>query len=419
MISFWRIFSLEIKALWRSKALILLAIASIGWLLVLPRFLRDDGTAAGARELYVRYGLGGAFILITLSLLAAATASLAKERVKKRLQLTMVRPVSAFAIVFAKMLAHVFAGAVILLTVILSLCTKVDIARQANHVLRPILPSPKEEAEIMYKHYMEDNNTPKEIKEAPKSLIVRILTTRAFDRYESIPTNMLKTWKFPISELSAEMCPSVRLRFTNQLGMCDDVLGEFKLGDYTGKLDNVTKAIITLPLHGKGAISDTLSFMNLGSKSLMLRPRRDIELLIPAESFAVNLVFTYLELVMILFAAIGFGMMLSACLSRPVALFTAIVVLIVGEIAPSIVEEYPDELGASMVDRAGLYIARTSSALLRPVAGLKPITSLAADERVETREVVEAFIVNGVILPIILAFLGAFVLPRKEEPGVS
>ena len=85
MISFWRIFSLEAKALVRSKTLLMLAVASVGWLFVLPRFLKGDGTLDGARELYVRYGLGGAFSLIALALLSSATASLAKERAAKRL----------------------------------------------------------------------------------------------------------------------------------------------------------------------------------------------------------------------------------------------------------------------------------------------------------------------------------------------
>ncbi len=415
MISFWRIFSLEAKALVRSKTLLMLAVASVGWLFVLPRFLKGDGTLDGARELYVRYGLGGAFLLIALALLSSATASLAKERAAKRLQLTMVRPVSAFAIVLAKTLAHALSGAAILLLVALVLCTRVDCRRPSNHVLEPILPSPRAEAEAMYAHFMADERTPEEVKQAPKSLVVRILATRAYDRYESIATNAVARWKFPISDFRASASPSVRLRFTTQIGASDDVKGSLALGDFGATVGNVTKSVIVVPLAGAGNLGETLEFTNCGEKSLMFRPRRDVQLLMPAESFAVNFVFAYLELVAILFALLAFGAMLSAALSRPVALFSAIVVLVVGEMGPSVVEQYPDEFHASKIDRAGLAIARATTALTRPVAGLKPVAALAADERVETDEVVRALVADGVGLPLVFALLAAFALPRKEE----
>ena len=94
MISFWRIFWLEFTGFVRSKALALLVAASVLWMVGLPFVLKGDGTADGARELYVHFSLGGVFVLLVVALLASATGSLAREREAKRLQLTLVRPVA-------------------------------------------------------------------------------------------------------------------------------------------------------------------------------------------------------------------------------------------------------------------------------------------------------------------------------------
>ena len=112
---------------------------------------------------------------------------------------------------------------------------------------------------------------------------------------------------------------------------------------------------------------------------------------------------------------VAFGVFLSAALGRPVALFTAIVFLLVSEMSPSVVEQYPDEFGATLSDRIGLMVARTVTDATHPVSSLTPLERLSRDECVEPREVVRAVAINVVALPILLAFLAAFILPRKQE----
>ena len=111
----------------------------------------------------------------------------------------------------------------------------------------------------------------------------------------------------------------------------------------------------------------------------------------------------------------AFGVFLSAALGRPVALFTAIVFLLVSEMSPSVVEQYPDEFGATLSDRIGLMVARTVADATHPVSSLSPLERLSRDECVEPREVVRAVAINVVALPILLAILAAFILPRKQE----
>ncbi len=151
MTSLLRIFSLELTALIRSWTAPMLLAASLAWLFVAERFVITDSTAEGHREMFIRYGLGGVFALLVISLLAAATGSIASEREAKRLQLTQVRPVSPFAIAWGKFLALSAVGAAVLAVSCAVVALSSDFrGRSCSHVFHPSMISPREEAEKMY-----------------------------------------------------------------------------------------------------------------------------------------------------------------------------------------------------------------------------------------------------------------------------
>jgi len=420
--AFLKIVWLELVAVWRSGTFAILATASVGWMLVFPYLVKGDGTAEGAREMYVRYSMGGVFLLLVVSLLGAATGALARERAAKRLQLTMVRPVRFCGIAFGKMVALVTVGAAILALAAAILGFRVDLSSRCNHVISPVMPSPREEAKAMYETYMKDPETPDAVKKARKSIVMRILAQRAVDHYQTIPTNAQTHWTFDLSGLPAVSDGiKVRMRFTNQFEMRQDVLGQFRLGALTGPVSNITQAVLTVPLRGLALSAEKekgtaeLVFENGGMHSLMLRPRKDLNLMVPVDSFLANLVRTYLGLVSVLSLVIACGIFLSAALSRPVALFVALVVLAVSEMSPSVIEQYPDSLETDRLDRIGLMITRCAAELTHPVSALSPLEALSKDECVEARQIGRTMVLNLVVMPILLAFLSALVLPRKQE----
>ena len=417
MISFWRIFWLEFTGFVRSKALALLIVASVLWMLGLPFVMKGDGTADGARELYVHFSLGGVFTLLVVALLASATGSLAREREAKRLQLTLVRPVRYAVVVLGKIFAHVAIGALVLAIACGVLAVKVDLGRPCNHVLSPVLPSPREEAKAMYESFMKDPNTPEQVKRTKKEIVLRLLENRAMDRYEAIETNATATWEF--GGLEGLEGLAVRMRFTNQYEMRQDVRGTFTFGGYQGIVSNITQAVLTIPLTSQtfqtSQTSQTsLSFVNSGTSALMLRPRRDINLLLPADAFGWNLLRAFVVLVAILAFVVSLGMFLSAGLGRPVALFVAFVTLIVSEMSPSVVEQYPDELETSLVDRIGLHVTRFAAEVTRPVSAAAPLEAIAKDECVEPEAVLRLVAADFLLLPLLLSLLSAFILPRKQ-----
>ncbi len=424
MNSFWRIFSLELIGFVRSKTLAMLTVVSIVWMFALPRLVHSDGTAEGLRELDVRYSLGGVLVLLVISLLASATGSLARERAEKRLQLTLVRPVRYAAIVLAKALAHVVVGAAVLAVAVVILACRVDCARPCAHVLKPLLPSPREEAKEMYGAFMADPETPPAVKRTKKAIVLRLLENKALDHYQTIPTNATLTWTFSDPALATAEGLSVRMRFSTAFNSREEVRGVFTIGDWTASVSNITQAILTVPLarefrFGTGYKPMTpdseLAFHNQGRNPLMLRPRKDIDLLLPADSFAANLLRSYVLLVVTLALVVAFGLFLSASLGRPVALFVAIVTVLVGEMSPSVIEQYPDELETKLSDRIGLVLTRFAAEVTRPVTTLNPLERLSLDECVEPSTVLRAVAFDGLLLPVVLAVLAGFVLPRKQE----
>ena len=420
MISLWRIFWLEVVSLVRSWTALMLLVASLGWMFAANFVLVTDATAAGKREMLVLYGLGGVFALLVVAVLAAATGAIATERESKRLQLTQVRPVSPFAIAWGKFLALAAVAAAILAFPCATLLVSSEFSdRRCSHVYRPLLESPKEEALKMYDVYMADPETPPMVKKAKKPVVLRILEQRAKDHYQTVQTNETASWTFPglydWSNGNPFVEPAARLRLSNTYSMRDDVYGTILANGFFGIVSNITQTAVTVPLRlcqleWNHAV---LSFRNMGDKPVMLRPRQDVELLVPADSFAWNLLRSYVVMASILALVAAFGVFLGAGLSRPVALFVAFVMLIVVEMGPSVIEQYPDSLETNAVDRFGLSIVRAVGTCAKPPSALSPLSKLAADDCVEPKDALGTFAADFVLAPLVLSLLAAFVMRRK------
>lgn len=418
MRAFLSVFRLEILSFVRSKAFGLLLVASLLWMGAAPFWVTGDGTADGLRELLVRYSLGGVFALLVVALLASATGALARERETHRLGLTQVRPIRLWALALAKTAALTSLGAVVLASSCLALllCPAVETSRPAHHLLSPILPSVREEAAEAYEAFLKDPRTPDVVRRASRSAVVRLLEQRAFDRYESVRTNATVSFAFPAFEAHGEDL-LLRVRFEGLFNMRQDVRGVFRMGAYEGVLTNVTQAAVSVPLRATAGVaspSGELSFRNESPRTLMLRPRRDLHLLYPGGTFAQNLVGAYAELLALLALLVGFGVFLSASLSRPVALFVAFVLLVVGEMSPQVVETCPDDLEAGLVDRVSLALTRVSAELTQPLSAVDPISRLSQDVRVETDEIVRVLVADALLFPVLFALLAGVVLPRKR-----
>ena len=271
----------------------------------------------------------------------------------------------------------------------------------------------------MYELFMASSNTPAKVKATKKSVVLRLLANRAKDRYDTVETNACWRWKFDLGGdvQDTSVAPTVRFRFSAGYGQREDVVGTLAYGGYSAVLSNQTQSVIEVPLQSATELetSGELVFCNQGKTPLMLRPRRDVELLTSGDAFGWNLLRAYLELVGMLSLLISFGVFLGASLGRPAALFTAIAALLLSEMAPSVIDQYVDELETDKTDAIGLAITRAAADLTRPVSALRPMEALSLDECIEPREVSRVLLADLVLMPFVFAFLSALVMPRKQD----
>ena len=415
MSSCWRIFSLEVLGLLRGKTFALLMLAVNAWVLLAPRLVRGDGTTEGAEELMLKYALGGAAAILAVAMLTTGAGSIARERETHRLQLTLVRPVASCTVVAGRILAL---GAVF--SFVLAVAFGVYLAAVphatlssgvCSHVLKPVMMSPREEAVQVYDAFINEPETPPEIRRAPKAVILRLLAQRAIDRYQVVQPGETESWRFKLTPDAESV--SVRLRFTNLYDQRRRIAGRLDLGGAGAVVDNITQAVCVFDLAGKPQ-GDTLVFANTGKEAVMLRPRKDIELLVPADGFGFNLLRAWVELASLLTLLAAFSVALSAFLGRPVAVFVAVVALVLAEMSPSVIEQYPDELERDRIDAVGLFLSRLAMEATHPASAVNPIDKLAERECVEWRETIKIFAMDAGLLPLVLTLLAAYCLPRKQ-----
>lgn len=410
---------LELRALLRTGLLPLLWLFAFLWTFCAPFWLQTDGTEAGARELCLMYGVGTVFVVALVAFGGAAAGSLAKEREAKRLQLSLVRPTALFLFAWGRMAAYTLACASVIVVSLVLAAFQGDPSRPTYEVRQPLLPTPAEEAEVAYADYMSRAETPEKVKKMKKADVLRILEQKSYERYETIPPQAVSSWRFSLGRSDSACARRIRLKFTTPYETRAEVQGVLSCGAASVAVTNVAKAVLLVPLPAgcvtNGAASVTVSFRNTGRSTLMLRPRRDVQLLEEKGTFARNLVRAGVVLVSLAALILAPAVFLGAGLGRSVAVFTLFGFLFVSAAGPDIIENYPDPLESKRMDRLGLELTRSIWRISRPFARPLPVRALVADECVAQGELLATVVVSLGIVPAVFAVLSAYVLRRKEE----
>ena len=407
--SFW----LEIKSLARSKTLVLLVLASALSVLLAPNFIVGDGTEDGRNIVETCYSMWGAVAIAAVAIASAAATSISADRAAKRLQLTLSRPVSFFRVAAGRIAALAVAGSLSVGVACAALAFRPGPAT-CRHVHRPVMESVQEEARRMYEAYMADPETAKELKRTRRSTVLRLLAQKAQDHYMPLSTNAVTSWAFSVPDAHARERATARMRFSDSFSLRRDVRGVLSFGGRTGAVTNITQAVLEIPLEGPAGNAAALEFSNSGESSLMLRPRRDIELMFDADSRGMNLFRAWIVLSSMMVLVAAFGVFLGAALSRPVAIWTVLSMLFLSLASPAVVDQYPHALDISIGDAAGLALSRAVSAVTSPLTAFSPVHAISENECVEWLEVGEAVALDAVLLPMALAALAALVMRRVK-----
>ena len=416
----------------RVLALLLAAVALVHWLL--PDFVRSDGTAAGALEMWVRAVPGVVDVIVLLVVLVVACGLFAREREEKRLALTLVRPAHALGVAYGKWLALIAVAAVVLLcssalTLLFPPASAASGLPPCRHHYEPTMPPAAEVAGHLLESYLADPQTPEAVKKASRSAVLTLLTTKEIDRYDVVKPGASMIWPYGLEALQAKIDVgeplALGVRFSTQFEMRAPVAGKLRLGPYMAVVSNTTQSVLEIPLKKVDGVSSEkdgrldLVFDNTGKSAVMVRPRRDLVVLARADSFAWNLLRAQLEILALAALLAAYGLFLSASLSRPVAVFTALVTFLIVLMAPRVVAQFPDEFNAEFADRIGLALSRAVSAVTASVSAPSPVSDLATGKAIEWPDLGRLLLGNVFLFPFVLLALAAFVARRKALPDMD
>ena len=408
------------RGLWRGWTLWTLLVSVAALHLLLPGIVRSDGTDAGAFEMSVRVVCGAVAAIIYSAALAIGGGMFAKEREDELLPLSLVRPASAFSVAVGRWLAMVLLFACVVLAnaaLLNALPQKGASWRSDCRVhLTPSMPPAEVSAAKAMEEFLRDERTPEAVRKSPRAAVLSLLTAKENERYEIVRPGQTSSW--PFSGLVTGPF-WVKTRFSTMYNLKTKLNGVFRIGNLTGIVSNNTQAVLEIPLAVTAGSNtngvDMLTFTNTGKTDVMLRPRRDIEILAPGDSFLANSIRASIEILSLAGLLAAFGLFLSSALSRPVALFTSSVLLAAALMAPDAVAEFPDEFNATFGEKAGLAISRIVMSLTSAISDVSPVSDLATGKAIAAKDVLRSVVDGLILFPSILLAFTACLLRRKTK----
>jgi hypothetical protein len=439
--------ALALRAALRTRTVAALLALLAACVLVLPGVVKGDGTPEGELHILLTYTLGFAFGLLFLATLWAACSLFAAEIDSARMQLSAVKPVRAAEFWLGKWLALLALNALVLLAVYAGVYAQVcwhihrggwaEVERPVSrHVARPLLPTPREEALETYRELRARNELPTNYNERA---VLRVLEEKAPDRYSEVNPGQRLGWRFRLSQpVKAGETVTVRIRFETEYNTRTHVAGVCRLANLeTGRAtedvlledftQNAIEFIVDTRAFGevpeRGLRDFELTFRHTGdparAAALMLRFRKDVALLTPGGSFAANLVRSAVVHWSVLALLAAFGLTLSVCFSLPVAAFVATVLLVLTMVGNSVVQVVTEEEAQEWSNRIGVGISRGVHEVSRHALQAEPLAALTGGERIDAALLRSSLAWNVLLVPLLFAGVGCFVLRRRELADVD
>jgi len=431
---------LALRAALRTKTVFALLLLIASCVLLLPVVIKGDGSPQGDCQILLLYTLGFSFGILCLSTLWAACALFASEIDNQLIQLSAVKPVRAIEFWVGKWLALLVLNAIILFGVYSAVYLQLkwkqrqpgwreNVQLVSRSVVHPLLPTLEEEAHATYAELARQKALPRELS---KAQILRILTSKAHERYTVVNPGESVAWQFPLRRPVAATEPiTVRIRFdtelstrTHVMGMCEISSGILQAKTLQVPVDDFSLDEIEFDLSGNAfGVTHTLSTLNLRfthtgdpakSAAVMLRFRKDVAVLTPGGSFEANLFRSALVHWSVLALLAAFGLTLSACFSLPVAVFTSTILMLLVMIGTSVTETVSVEDENEWLKRPGIVVSRGVSAVAQHALRIDPLEAIVNGERIENSSLREVMLWNSLLTPAGFALLGILILKRRE-----
>jgi len=439
---------LALRAAVRTKVVIFLVLMQVLCALVLPRIVKGDGTATGDLSILLTYTLGFSFGIQALSTLWSSCSLFASEISNFQIQLSVVKPVRYMTFWIGKWLALLVLNGALLIFVYAIVYAQVrwversqgwdaSVIPASQHVARPLLPTPQEEARQLFETMKAQKKLPKDLSD---KAIFATLEEQARERYDIINPGdeVLLTCRLIRPPQEGEKI-TVRFNFDTEYstrehfkGVCRLMLKDNPQVFTERKLESVTQNEIRLEFNADDFIKRAteghslrdyiISFKFTGeddkASALLLRFRKDVALLIPGGSFEANLIRSALVQWSVLAVLAAFGLALSAVFSFPVAAFAATVVLVLIMIGGGVLPQVSKEDEQEWQNRVGIAVLRSAQYVTRHNSEISPLRSVVKGERIPDRSILISVFWNMGLMPLVLAVLACAALTRRELADV-
>ncbi len=413
-----QIIKLEILSALRSKVMLLFAAACLLFMLLGKFMLWSDGTESGAFQLSVRYLFGIVYCVVLVSLGAAAAGAISTDRAAKRLQLSMIRPVRHWVIAVSRIIAISAVGSIMMAFAAIILYVSVGRGRVCDKVYSPVLESPRAEAQRIFDDLIaKDAAFKNEVSRIGTHEVMKYLQSHVRDSYQGVAPGGKAQWDFSnVPDIEGPV--KVRVRLIDLAGRPGEAIGVFSFRGMEGSLNDVVKTRAYVLLNSRNGAhlpaESSLVFQSKTSSSLNIQVRRDLHLLVPADSFGWNLFRAWFMLVFSIVIVVSLGVFLGSCLGRGVAVFSLLSLLSAMVTAPVAMEEYPDPLDSNAVSRISLRLTEYTSMLTSSLNRYAPIASLEDEEYIHWREVAASAATAGVYA-LAFSLLAGFVMAKKQD----
>jgi hypothetical protein len=446
---------LTVRAAFRYRLIVVMAVLLIGGVVVLPIMIKDDGTARGFTQIVLTYTLALITALLGFVTIWLGCGTLAREVEEAQMQMVAVKPVARWEIWLGKWVGIMALNAILL-------------AASGGAVFGLMLWKakrlPEKEQKVLWNEVLVARGVAREpmpdyIGDAEKILQQRLKTVaaetvtnigalrayvqeRVKSEHQLVRTDYMKLWTIDLRKQMYDLRDvpmHLRLKFNvAQENLSGVYLGLIEVGDPADGAARVWQSPelslsadtfheIEIPanlFNGKGELM--IRFLNRNETAILFPLEDGMEVLYRQGGFFGN----FARGIAIIFCWLGFlaalGLMSASFLSFNVAAFFALGVLVVGMSSGTlkqIVEEggitgVNHETGFTenpkMLDRIAVPVAEGMLSVLGMVKNFSPIDSLSTGRAITWGDLGRALLQIWVIMAGILAAIGIWAFSRRE-----
>ncbi|MBR1871143.1 MAG: hypothetical protein IJ802_04885 [Kiritimatiellae bacterium] len=390
--------------------ILLCATALLHWLL--PGLVRTDGSAEAVRELTIYLSLAAVYALLLIVSLVSAASLTASERDAKRFAIARTRPVCMASVMAGKWCAPMLAAGLALAVSAIWLLHGVA-HENSRYMLRPGHGDLYAMAESEIDAYLAAPSTPEALKTMDRKRVLSHMVARELERKKVLAPGETVKWNFDALAQRKVPC-TLQIRVANEYGLKTDFRGKVKFGGECVQFTNTTSRIIEVAL--PAAAGGEVEFTNESPVAIYYSPYRDVALLVDGGTFAANLLRTCVQIWATIGVVTALGLFMGAAVSRNVAVFAGVAMIVASLAAPQIVEAQNDLAKARLPDRIALGMTRLVAAATSQVMAPAPVDDLASRLRQEDGVLERQVAVDIAVICPILLLLAASIARRRDLP---